>query len=149
MPSTSLAVKPDGLWLVVHVDNPDNPNERFDVRITPDLHGQLLAHAEAMGMKLIRQRTSRPAPAGSDEGFPEFWGGYPRKEAKSAALKVWRTQGCAKHIAQIVADVERRANSEAWRQSNGKFVPMATTYLGQRRWEDAAEAQGETEDGWL
>lgn len=72
----------------------------------------------------------------SDWLFDDFWSVYPRKERKQAALAAW------KRIAQrdrqmIIDEVESRALRDAgWLKEQGKFVPGASKYLREKRWED-------------
>lgn len=64
------------------------------------------------------------------EAFDEFWNVYPRKEAKKPAKEIWRRINPRPELAKkIVEDVKKRK----WKEG---FIPMARTYLGQRRWED-------------
>lgn len=69
--------------------------------------------------------------------FDEFWGVYPRLEAKARALKAWKAKrigarpGLAERIIEDVKD--RKARHRPWLDG---FVPHASTYLNGERWED-------------
>lgn len=72
-----------------------------------------------------------------DEGFDQFYQAYPKRVAKPAALKAWRAQKVKQEeIQTILRDIERKSASADWQKDDGKFVPMPSTYLNQRRWED-------------
>lgn len=80
------------------------------------------------------KKTSSPQES---PGFGSFWDMYPRKEAKAYALKCWNRLAPGENMqAGIRADVVRKSQTWKWRQNNGEFIPMPSTYLNQRRWED-------------
>lgn len=69
--------------------------------------------------------------------FEELWKRYPRKDNKPAARKKWNEikpdrQTCD----QICAALERDKTSEQWNKNEGKFIPLLSTWLHNRRWED-------------
>lgn len=69
-------------------------------------------------------------------GFEGFWAIYPKRTGKANALNSWRRRGCAHHIEQIMAHVQRMRDTEDWTKERGKYVPLAATYINQRRWDD-------------
>lgn len=73
------------------------------------------------------------------DGFVEFWSIYPktRRVAKRDCLKKWKLHKFEAIADRIIADVRRQSASEQWTKDEGRFVPMPSTYLNQRRWEDA------------
>lgn len=72
-------------------------------------------------------------------GFVEFWSIYPktRRVAKRDCLKKWKLHKFEAIADRIITDVRRQSVSEQWTKDDGRFVPMPSTYLNQRRWEDA------------
>lgn len=72
--------------------------------------------------------------SGGKEGFDEFWTAYPRKVAKSAALKAWRKVDV--ELSVILLAVARQKKWPDWTKDNGKFIPHPATWLNGRRWED-------------
>ncbi|AMC94238.1 hypothetical protein AOC36_09655 [Erysipelothrix larvae] len=68
----------------------------------------------------------------------EFWSEYPRKEKRKNAFeklkKILKQEPSV--FNQIILDVRKRKKSEQWLKENGKYIPMPTTYLNERRWED-------------
>jgi hypothetical protein len=69
--------------------------------------------------------------------FDLFWAAYPRRVAKKAALRAWaKLKPSPDLVFVILADVERRKESEQWCKCGGQFVPHASTYLNGARWED-------------
>ena len=69
--------------------------------------------------------------------FDRFWAVYPKKDGKANAAKVWRALRPNEALVdRIIADVRRRSASADWRKDSGTFIPLPTTYLRGRRWED-------------
>jgi hypothetical protein len=105
-------------------------------------------------------KTRRRKKAQSIEYTPEFerfWDVYPRKEKKVAAFELWAEFAPdAQLVETIVASVRQHIQSAQWSQSlaedGGKYVPLATTFLNQRRWEDTPVTKPEPQRGdldWL
>lgn len=70
-------------------------------------------------------------------GFDEFWKQYPKKANKVAAQKAWKKQKVGSDLlTQIITAVEKAKNCEQWRKDNGQYIPFASTWLNNRRWED-------------
>lgn len=69
----------------------------------------------------------------SDE-FKQFWAAYPNKTGKGGAYQSWKKQ--KPKIELVISALSWQSKTEAWTKENGRFCPMATTYLNQRRWED-------------
>jgi hypothetical protein len=74
--------------------------------------------------------------------FAEFWERYPKKEAKTVALKSFQKINPNDELfAIIIHAVENQKNSAKWINENGKYIPMPSTWLNQRRWEDVVETE--------
>ena len=79
------------------------------------------------------EKDNRPRPIRSAPlaGFDDFWKVYPRKVAKGAAAKAWRS-------AVKKADVEvivKAAEKYRW-PDDPKFIPHPATWLNSERWAD-------------
>lgn len=76
--------------------------------------------------------TKRIPPIPPTGGFEVFWGLYPKRVAKKAALKAW--------VGLVEADQATATKAVAsWpfdMREDGRFVPHASSWLNQRRWED-------------
>ena len=72
--------------------------------------------------------------------FGQFWAIYPNKVKKKDAFTAWRSGKCEKIVDTIIADVQRRIDTE-WKGDGAQYVPHPTTYLHQRRWEDETPPQ--------
>lgn len=90
-------------------------------------------------VRLGKERLGKtpPTPRGGDVRFDQFWDAYPRKVAKEAARKAF-----AKHkpdealLNTMLSALETQKASDQWTRDNGQFIPHASTWLNQKRWED-------------
>lgn len=71
--------------------------------------------------------------------FTEFWSYYPRRVARLAAERAWRKVPDAE-IEKVFSGLAVYLHYE-WRGREISFVPHASTWLNQRRWEDGAELE--------
>ena len=69
--------------------------------------------------------------------FSDFWEEYPRKEKKVLAQqsfdKLKMNDALMEKIMRSLAWFKK---SDMWTKENGKFIPMAVTWINQKRWED-------------
>lgn len=69
--------------------------------------------------------------------FDLFWSFYPKKKAKSDAVKAWSKLKLTDELLATIFDaVKRQAKSYDWTKNNGQFIPNAATWLNGGRWED-------------
>lgn len=79
-----------------------------------------------------------------EKDFQKFWQAYPRKiakaKAKTAFMRLYKEMP---NIEELLSILERHKASKQWKQSDGKYIPHATTWLNQQRWEDEVEEEVE------
>ena len=103
--------------------------------------GELTNVTPAPSVPLVNPpRPKRPALRDT-AGFVRFWAAYPPRMGKRGgrleALTKWHSKGCEEYTDRIVAAVQHSVrNDEQWRESNGKYIPMASVYLNKERWRD-------------
>lgn len=69
--------------------------------------------------------------------FEAFWTKYPRKDNKQQALKAWcRLKPDKATCMQMAAGLERDKHSRQWTKDDGEYIPLAATWINQRRWEN-------------
>lgn len=71
------------------------------------------------------------------DDFISFWQEYPRKEDKKKAFDSWRSLEKKKILPDIniiLKAIDTRVKSGQW--ENKKFIPLPTSWLNGRRWED-------------
>ena len=88
------------------------------------------------GLSTRKQRKDTP-------GFNDFWSVYPRKEAKTDAIKAWNKLAPDNLLqAQILKAIQLQRESPQWQEGGGKYIPYPATWLNGRRWEDEPTQQG-------
>jgi hypothetical protein len=74
--------------------------------------------------------------------FESFWAAYPRKVGKAQAQKVWSKLKPDEETVRLIAEnIALRIKYGEWSDSNKTFIPHASTYLNNARWEDEVEQQ--------
>lgn len=66
--------------------------------------------------------------------FDIFWNAYPRKDKKEEAKKSWNKT--RPNIEVVLQALEWQKQLPNWFEKDGKFIPMASTYLNQKRYLD-------------
>lgn len=69
-----------------------------------------------------------------DKDFDIFWNAYPRKDKKEEAKKSWNK--IRPNIEVVIQALQWQKQLPGWFEKDGKFIPMASTYLNQKRWLD-------------
>ncbi len=70
--------------------------------------------------------------------FEIFWNAYPKKQAKTAAEKVFRRLKIDDALLMtILSALELQKKSKQWQDK--QFIPHPATWLNQRRWEDETD----------
>lgn len=81
-----------------------------------------------------------PAACASDDpgpAFDEFWSRYPRKAGKSEAAKSWiKAMKDGADSALLLAAVKTHADYHVAAKTEQQFIPHASTWLNQKRYED-------------
>jgi hypothetical protein len=88
---------------------------------------------------------------GYSPAFLKFWEAYPPRNGtragKAQAMRAWKKVKGIKEpelLKICLSALEWQKQDESWVKDNGTFIPMATTYINQRRWED----EGNTPEDW-
>ena len=77
------------------------------------------------------------------ERFDVFWKFYPKKEAKSPALKAWmKRQPDDATLDQMLNYLDQRCRQD-WDEANRKFIPLPATFINQERWLDEIDGAQE------
>ena len=82
------------------------------------------------------KRRSKQTPTPSLR-FAEFWNLFPsnRRSDKPKCEKKWSDDKLDLEADSIIAHLRRMKATDDWTKDGGKFVPMSSTYLNQRRWD--------------
>lgn len=71
------------------------------------------------------------------ENFESFWKAYPKKKNK-AKTERWFEQNNPdeKLMNLMLSNLEKQKKLKEWKKDNGQFIPLPTTWLNGKRWED-------------
>lgn len=78
-----------------------------------------------------------------DDGFATFWEAYPKKQAKTCAERAWKRVPKGQHAALMTA-LEKHKALPQWNRDGGQYIPLASTWLNQKRWEDEVDTTVDT-----
>lgn len=96
-------------------------------------------------MQLIEEAPPKKGASvgGYSPAFNTFWDAYPPRNGvrtgKANALKAWKkVKGLTEPelLEACLTALEWQKKTEGWTKENGTFIPMASTYINGRRWED-------------
>ena len=77
------------------------------------------------------------APTWKPERFAAFWTAYPNGKAKKRAAAAWdKLKPDDALLRQMGLGLKRALASADWQKDGGRYIPMASTWLNGRRWED-------------
>lgn len=72
----------------------------------------------------------------TDADFHAFWFAYPLKKGRAKAMEAYAKALTKADHATLMAALEAQKLWPEWLRENGRFIPHATTWLNQSRWED-------------
>lgn len=109
----------------------DNEEEEKDFPATGKTH-------PAKKIKSIETKTNGHI---SPDMFERFWKMYPKKGSKGKALTIWlrictRQNKETPEWIQIKRALFEQKETEQWTKEEGKYIPLASTWLNQSRWLD-------------
>jgi hypothetical protein len=99
--------------------------------------GDSLLYEPSIEPSIGGNRQEPPTPRAWEPRFERFWLAYPRKESKQKARE-WFAQHkpTEADVGTMLDAIARQSQSAQWQEEGGRFIPMPTTWLHQRRWED-------------
>ena len=111
---------------------------------SPAPHGESAALG---GSESAAPRTSHPSepvnepkPLCTDspmEGFGVFWTLYPNKKGKQDAAAAWKKLNPDVELRQtLMTALANHSASRDWTKDDGQYVPMASTWLNKKRYQD-------------
>ena len=69
--------------------------------------------------------------------FDSFWEAYPKKKDKQRAVRAFRRLKVTEPmLAMMLSALEIQKRSPDWRKDGGQYVPLPSSWLNGRRWED-------------
>lgn len=122
----------------------DLPDELFKQRIK----NQQGTHKEPISIDTDTETDSdtdnnTPIVPSKSDLFDQFWKQYPRKDKKAYAIKVWeKIKNLPDIFPDIMAGLAKAKESNSWKKDGGQYIPMPTSWLNARRWEDEGVQPG-------
>lgn len=77
--------------------------------------------------------------------FAEFWNAYPKHQGKTMARAAFEKVDVPLQVLLDAIEVQKR--SRQWMKDSGDFIPMPSTWLNQKRWEDSMDVNMPKSDG--
>lgn len=120
----------------------ENPTEQnTNIQNTKRTNTPIVPTGDAPGEKKRAKGEWEP------ERFEAFWKYYPprqgKRSGKKAARRAWnRLQPDPNTIAAMGKALAWQKKSADWLRENGRFIPMASTWINGRRWEDEIDTSG-------
>ena len=79
-------------------------------------------------------------------GFERFWEAYPRKQAKAKARQIWSRLKSDDDLLETMLDaIAKWRLTDQWQKDGGIYIPMPSTWLNQKRWQDEPPKSKEQE----
>ena len=75
--------------------------------------------------------------------FDTFWANYPKKKAKSAAMKAFAKISADDKV-KIIPALEAQKKSQDWLKNGGQYIPYPASWLNGHRWEDEIDPEPKT-----
>lgn len=76
-------------------------------------------------------------PKWKPERFEAFYRAYPRKDKRKAACRAWDKLKPTEPLLRVMAAaLAVQMRSEEWQREAGRYIPMPSSWLNGRRWED-------------
>ena len=75
-----------------------------------------------------------------NSAFESFYRAYPKKKARKDAERAWvKLNPDSSLTASIMTALEKQKASKDWLKDNGQYIPLPTSWLNGKRWEDEVQ----------
>ena len=86
---------------------------------------------------VLQENTTKNTTESINVHFEEFWRAYPKKQDKKKAEQRFLKINFKKNpFEKIMASLDELKKTDDWIKENGKYVPMASTWINGERWND-------------
>lgn len=95
-----------------------------------------------------KSKTDREGQSAKGEWFSEFWQAYPARQGKKQGRKAAEKAFCKiKNLPELfprmMQALEKQKGMADWQKEDGKYIPLASTWLNGARWEDELSTQAQ------
>ena len=107
--------------------------------IESEKFSELLGNSQQVGDKSIESNKYKvkSIKQKDDTCFKKFWEVYPKKTAKGKAEEsFYKINPNEELLNKMIIAVNKQKLSVDWQKENGQYIPMPSTWLNQKRWED-------------
>lgn len=104
-----------------------------------DNHKPKTINQETITQETEREDSTPPKPPAKKaaDDFSVFWMAYPKKQDKQNAMKAWKKLNPdAETQRKMILAIHAQRASPQWQKDGGQFIPLPSTWLNGRRWED-------------
>jgi hypothetical protein len=70
------------------------------------------------------------------QAFEQFWKHYPKKKNRKRAEDAFKKHKCHLNLDAILIALLAQKKNPEWIKDGGQYIPMAGTWINDRRWED-------------
>ncbi|MFW1952193.1 YdaU family protein [Acinetobacter beijerinckii] len=119
----------------------NNPNEANESQQKPKPTNHLTNKPSNQDKKICpSDDEQKQGQAVIEREFEKFWNAYPKKQQKKPTFDKFKKINFKKYpLEMILSALEKQKESPQWQKENGQFIPMATTWIYQERWNDQIE----------
>ena len=113
--------------------------ENYECYTTQTANTTMKLQCTATIEKEVKEKKEKKEKPLSDysKNFETFWNEYPNKQGKAQAFTYWKKYKCDNGIFEtIMESLRAQRKSDNWKKNNGQFIPMGSTWVTGRRWED-------------
>ena len=128
---------------VVNLATCDDGSEKSDSQ--GGSQGEKPAAKPAAKQAKKSSKKSAAIPDSANDDFTKFWAAYPRREKKVATEKIFLKlagDGTLPPIDVLLAAISTRRATPDWTRDKGQYIPLPTSWLNDRRWDDEISGNG-------
>lgn len=107
--------------------------------------------SDAVVLPMGKERKGKEQSESYDSLFGRFYEAYPKKVAKAAAQKAFRSCNPDESLLQTMLEALRlQSESPDWQKDGGKYIPNPATWLNGERWKDQlSSSESQTQPNWF
>lgn len=121
------------------IDTKDTEKDLEEVSSTKSIET-----SKSKGSSSSPHETQRKKYEDSQE-FKAFWDAYPKHQNKQAARTAFERVDVP--IQTLLDAIEEQKRSKQWLKDDGQFIPLPSTWLNGKRWEDSMKVDVPKSDG--
>jgi hypothetical protein len=107
--------------------------------------------SDTVALPMGKERKGKEQSESEDSLFDRFYQEYPKKVARGAALKAFKSCKPNESLVEtMIAALKLQADSPDWQKEGGKYIPNPATWLNGERWKDQLSlTEKQTQQTWI